>query len=109
MTKQTIHSTAGANELSTNELTEMEMIRRAHRARSEAIANWLETASEAVGRWFRAYFRRGRERQRIMNELYSLDDRSLSDLGITRGDIPFVANGHSRIHNPRNDNDAKAA
>jgi len=106
MTKQTIHATAGANELS---ITEMEVVRRAHRARSEAIANWLETAGKAVGRWFRTHFRRSRDRQRIMNELYSLDDRSLSDLGITRGDIPFVASGHSRIHDPYNDNDAKAA
>jgi uncharacterized protein YjiS (DUF1127 family) len=106
MTKQTIHTTAGADELF---ITEMDVIRRAHRARSEAIANWLETAGKAVGRWFRASFRRGRERQRIMNELYSLDDRSLSDIGITRGDIPFVASGHSPAHGSYNDNDAKAA
>lgn len=109
MTKQTIHSAARANEPSINGLSEMEIISRAHRARSEAIANWLETAGKAFGRWIKTHFRHGRERQRIMNELYSLDDRSLSDLGITRGDIPFIARGHSRIHKSRNDNDAKAA
>jgi uncharacterized protein YjiS (DUF1127 family) len=109
MTKHTIHPPAEADELTLSWLSEMELIRKAHRARSEAIADWLGKAGKTIGRWFRAYFQRGRERQRIMNELYSLDDRSLSDLGITRGDIPFVANGHSRVQNPRNDNDAKAA
>jgi len=95
--------------LRASELSDAEIVRRANRARAEAVANMFGAIFGAFGRWFRETFRHGRERQRIMNELYALDDRSLSDLGITRGDIPFVANGRSRIHNPRNDNDAKAA
>jgi uncharacterized protein YjiS (DUF1127 family) len=31
-----------------------------------------------------------RRRQRAYDELASLDDRSLADIGITRADIPFV-------------------
>jgi uncharacterized protein YjiS (DUF1127 family) len=109
MKTQTTHSDEGGYVLAGYELSDAEIIRRANRARSEAVGNLLAPAFRAIGRWLKDTFRRGRERQRIMNELYSLDDRSLSDLGITRGDIPFVANGHSRIYNPRNDNDAKAA
>jgi len=30
------------------------------------------------------------ERQRVLNELYSMDDRSLADIGLRRADIPFV-------------------
>jgi uncharacterized protein YjiS (DUF1127 family) len=31
-----------------------------------------------------------RRRQRALEELYSLDDRSLADIGITRSDIPYI-------------------
>jgi uncharacterized protein YjiS (DUF1127 family) len=30
------------------------------------------------------------ERQRVLNELYAMDDRSLADIGISRSDIPSV-------------------
>ena len=35
-------------------------------------------------------FQSWRERQRVLNELYSMDDRSLADIGLRRADIPFV-------------------
>lgn len=35
-------------------------------------------------------FRVWQERQRVLNELYSMDDRSLADIGLRRADIPFV-------------------
>ena len=35
-------------------------------------------------------FRSWQERQRVLNELYSMDDRSLADIGLRRADIPFV-------------------
>jgi uncharacterized protein YjiS (DUF1127 family) len=31
-----------------------------------------------------------RRQQRALQELYSLDDRSLADLGITRSEIPYL-------------------
>ena len=34
-----------------------------------------------------------RNYRRTVNELNSLSNRELDDLGITRGDIPFVARG----------------
>jgi uncharacterized protein YjiS (DUF1127 family) len=35
-------------------------------------------------------FRVWQNRQRVLNELYSMDDRSLADIGLRRADIPFV-------------------
>ncbi|HEV2676678.1 MAG TPA: DUF1127 domain-containing protein [Aliidongia sp.] len=35
-------------------------------------------------------FRVWQERQRVLNELYSMDDRSLADIGLRRADIPFA-------------------
>jgi uncharacterized protein YjiS (DUF1127 family) len=35
-------------------------------------------------------FRAWQERQRVLNELYSMDDRSLADIGLRRADIPFA-------------------
>ncbi|MDB5361408.1 MAG: hypothetical protein JWO51_2705 [Rhodospirillales bacterium] len=35
-------------------------------------------------------FRAWQERQRVLNELYSMDDRSLADIGLRRSDIPFA-------------------
>ena len=40
-----------------------------------------------------AKLRGWRERQRVLNELYALDDRALADIGLSRGDIPFVVKG----------------
>ncbi|MDE2493629.1 MAG: DUF1127 domain-containing protein [Alphaproteobacteria bacterium] len=37
-----------------------------------------------------------RRHQRSFAELYSLDDRSLADIGITRADIPYVLYGRPR-------------
>jgi uncharacterized protein YjiS (DUF1127 family) len=38
-----------------------------------------------------AAFRQWRERDRLRNELYSLNDRELMDIGITRGEIDYFA------------------
>ena len=34
-----------------------------------------------------------RERERALNELSALDDRTLADIGLRRTDIPFVVKG----------------
>ena len=109
MKTQTMHPVLGTHGLASHEMSEMDVMQAAHRARSEAIGHWLEGASGWLKRWIKGLFQRGHDRQRIMNELNSLDDRVLSDLGITRGDIPFVANGSSRLGTSRNDNGAAAA
>jgi uncharacterized protein YjiS (DUF1127 family) len=35
-----------------------------------------------------------RRQQRALEELYSLDDRSLADIGITRSEIPYLMSRH---------------
>jgi len=42
-------------------------------------------------------FRAWQERQRVLNELYSMDDRSLADIGLRRADIPFVISPKSEL------------
>lgn len=37
--------------------------------------------------------RRWREHGRVLNELQSMDDRQLADIGLSRGDIESVAAG----------------
>ena len=40
-----------------------------------------------------AKLRGWQERQRVLNELYAMDDRALADIGLVRGDIPYVVKG----------------
>jgi uncharacterized protein YjiS (DUF1127 family) len=40
-----------------------------------------------------AKLRGWQERQRVLNELYAMDDRGLADIGLARGDIPYVVKG----------------
>jgi uncharacterized protein YjiS (DUF1127 family) len=40
-----------------------------------------------------AKLRGWQERQRVLNELYAMDDRALADIGLARGDIPYVVKG----------------
>ena len=69
---------------------------QAEMAHAERVAQNLAT----VGRTLRAAGKRvaqpliaWRQRHATLNELMSLDDRTLADIGITRGDIPRVAAG----------------
>ncbi|MCR9134772.1 MAG: DUF1127 domain-containing protein [Alphaproteobacteria bacterium] len=39
----------------------------------------------------RQSFNNWRNYRKTCNELYRMSDRELSDIGMTRGDIPFVA------------------
>lgn len=46
----------------------------------------LNSLFQQIGGRFQAW----RERQRAIAELSSLDDRMLADIGLRRGDIPYV-------------------
>jgi uncharacterized protein YjiS (DUF1127 family) len=46
----------------------------------------LNSILHQIGSRFQAW----RERQRAVAELSSLDDRALADIGLRRGDIPYI-------------------
>jgi uncharacterized protein YjiS (DUF1127 family) len=50
-----------------------------------------------------------RRRQREYEELMSLDDYMLADIGITRNDIPYLLRNSANQGKAGNDNMAKAA
>jgi uncharacterized protein YjiS (DUF1127 family) len=50
-------------------------------------------------------FENWRARERAYWELTSLDDRSLADIGLTRGDISFVLEGRTSRLEPINNNE----
>ncbi len=62
-----------------------------------------------IGRGLIAPFAAMRRRQRDYNELMSLDDHILADIGITRSDIPYLVNECANQGKAGNDNNAKAA
>ena len=51
------------------------------------------TIVSAAVRGIRAW----QERQRVLNELYAMDDRSLADIGLRRADIPFVVSAQTDL------------
>jgi uncharacterized protein YjiS (DUF1127 family) len=99
----------GTNAPAAEAYDEFATLRAAERARAEAVGVWVAGAGRVVGRWLGTFIRRQRERQRIMDELNALDDRMLSDIGIARNEIAFVASGRERLHTPDNDNGSLAA
>jgi uncharacterized protein YjiS (DUF1127 family) len=46
---------------------------------------------------------RWRRREALANELYSLDERMLKDIGLSRSEIPFIVSGN-RVPTPHQDN-----
>src|SRR5258708_10541135 len=62
----------------------------AHSARSYQMSRFLSHfATGLIGR-----FENWRARERAFQELAALDDRSLADIGLNRGDIPSVPHRH---------------
>ncbi len=81
-------------DVDTSYLTNIEI--EAQKLRAQAFATFFtalfegisKTANGVVGRVANAM-----ERSRVSNELYAMDDRTLEDIGLTRGDIEAVMNG----------------
>lgn len=65
--------------------------------------------SARIGRGLIAPFAAMRRRQRVYQELISLDDHILADIGITRSDIPYLVSECANQGKAGNDNGAKAA
>jgi uncharacterized protein YjiS (DUF1127 family) len=60
----------------------------------------VNTALHAV---FVAPLARWRRREALANELYSLDERMLKDIGLSRSEIPFIVSGQT-VATPHQDN-----
>jgi uncharacterized protein YjiS (DUF1127 family) len=66
-------------------------------------------AKDAFAAVFVAPLARWRRREALANELYSLDERMLKDIGLSRSEIPFIVAG-KRVATPHQDNSpARAA
>lgn len=76
------------------------LVARGHRLRAEAFHAALGTAARLLGRLARAVvsgtvalarrYRAWRQRRLAIAELQSLDDRTLRDIGLSRGDIAGI-------------------
>jgi uncharacterized protein YjiS (DUF1127 family) len=65
-------------------------IRRAHRLRAEAVADYARAAARALGDWMarlRRSLRDARRRRADIHAMMTLDDRLLADIGLKRSDI----------------------
>src|SRR5262245_42877074 len=89
-----------------------ELIRRAHAARAQALRDVIaggvralraaalsaliravaEATIATAGKWWRAYAL-WRERKAAVRQLRALDDRTLRDIGVNRGEIDWVVYG----------------
>lgn len=77
--------------------------------RAEFIGRVVTRLSAWIVRGMIAPFAAMRRRQREYEELMSLDDHILADIGITRGDIPYLIKNCANQGKAGNDNSAKAA
>jgi uncharacterized protein YjiS (DUF1127 family) len=69
---------------------------QAYLARGEKLADaliWVGTTARKVASWLYAPVKAWRSETLTRDELMLLDDRTLADIGLTRGDIPRVAAG----------------
>jgi len=76
-------------------LTDIEI--KAHKMRAEAFATLFTSLFGAVKKTVTGainFVSNKLERSRVQNELYAMDDRTLEDIGLTRGDIEDVMNGN---------------
>ena len=93
---------------------------------SLAVSAFVRDALRTIARWLRIFVSRGvrlvrdlaaeRSRRKAVIELQRFDDRSLADMGVTRGEIEFaVRNGRPRqvtqtvAMRPKRRSSAKAA
>ncbi|HEY8611286.1 MAG TPA: DUF1127 domain-containing protein [Roseomonas sp.] len=66
-------------------MSHIEVLRQANEARNAVVASGLKRLVAGFAEWV--------QRRRAEAELHALTDRELADIGLTRGDIPFVLRG----------------
>ena len=85
-----------ANQITVDEayLTKIQI--EANRLRAQAFANVVGSLTSGIAKLFAGivtWVKVKSERSRVLNQLYSMDDRTLADIGLTRGDIHAIVNG----------------
>lgn len=69
---------------------------KANKLRAKAFAQLVNFVASSVVALFAGtvkWFNTKSQNRRVMGQLYSMDDRSLADIGITRSDIEGIVNG----------------
>ncbi len=87
---------SASNQIIVDDAFITEMHRKAGKLRANAftqLANIVATGINikfvSIIKWFNSKI----QESHVMNQLYSMDDRALADIGLTRGDIESVLNG----------------
>ena len=85
-----------AAQLTANEayLTKIQL--EANRLRAQALVNTVAAVKSGIVKLFAGtvkWMKARNERNRVLDQLYSMSDRNLADIGLTRGDIYAVVNG----------------
>ena len=64
-------------------------------------ATLVHSSLSKLAHSWREWFETRHEQQRAYRELMALDDSSLSDIGIARGNIPYVVSGRKHAQRER--------
>ena len=85
-----------SNQIIADDAFILEMHLKANKLRAKAfaqlanlVASGVVTLFSGIIKWFNMKF----QNAHVMNQLYSMDDRALADIGLTRGDIEGVLDG----------------
>jgi uncharacterized protein YjiS (DUF1127 family) len=99
MQKSFTHDTqvfSASNQIVVDDAFIIEMHLKAKKLRAKAfaqsvnfVASSVNSLFASIGKWFNSKV----QNTRVMRQLYSMDDRTLADIGLTRGDIEGVLNG----------------
>jgi uncharacterized protein YjiS (DUF1127 family) len=99
MQKSFSHDTqvfSASNQIIVDDAFMIEMHLKANKLRAKAFAQFANFFAGGVvalfvsiAKWFNSKV----QNNRVMGQLYSMDDRALADIGLTRGDIEGVLNG----------------
>ena len=99
MQKSFSHDTkvfSAANQIIVDDAFMIEMHLKANKLRAKVfaqlanlVASFVVASLAGTAKWFNSKA----QNSRVMGQLYSMDDRALADIGITRGDIEGVVNG----------------
>lgn len=91
------------------DLSTISVLTAARVERADFIHEVVARLCRWVGRGLIAPFAAMRRRQREYEELMSLDDHILADIGVTRSDIPYLIKDCANQGEAGNDNGARAA